>query len=85
MTRHSATRLASLGRRLRDLPVSSAAYADGRLSGGQVESIVANLNDATVGLLAEQEAELVPYLVPLTVAGTARAMAVVEVPGNRAG
>ena len=75
MTKNAATRLSSLGRRLRDLPVTSAAYADGRLSGGQVASIVANLNDATVGLLAEQEAELVPYLVPLTVAGTARAMA----------
>ena len=75
MTRTAAGRLSVLGRRLRELPVCSAAYGEGQLSGGQVESIVANLNDTTVGLLAEQEAELVPYLVPLTVAGTARAMA----------
>ncbi len=33
------------------------------------------MNDSTVALFAEQEPDVVPYLVPLTVAGTARAMA----------
>ena len=49
---------------LRRLPVCSAAYADGVLSGGQVEAIVACLDDATAELFADYEAELVPYLTP---------------------
>ena len=75
MTKRSAGRLSVLARRLRSLLVRSAAFADGRLSGGQVEAIAACLDDSTVAVFAEQEAELVPYLVPLTVAGTCRAMA----------
>jgi hypothetical protein len=75
MTQRAATRLAVLGRRMRQLPVLAAAYADGSLSGGQVDAILAQVNDSTVAVFAEQEAEVVPYLVPLTVAGTARAMA----------
>jgi hypothetical protein len=75
MTRRAATRLASVSRRLRQLPVCAAAYGDGTLSGGQVEAIVANLDDSTVDLFAESEAELVPYLAPLTIAGCGRAMA----------
>jgi Domain of unknown function (DUF222) len=74
MTRQSAGRLAMLGRRLRQLPVCSMAYADGSLSGGQVATILANVDDSTVALFAEHEAEVVPFLVPLTVTGTARAM-----------
>jgi hypothetical protein len=74
MTRSPAGRLAMLGRRMRQLPVCAKAYADGSLSGGQVETILANVDDSTVELFASQEAEVVPYLVPLTVAGTARAM-----------
>jgi Domain of unknown function (DUF222) len=35
--------------RLRELPVTAAAYRDGALSGGQVQAIVANLKDRTVG------------------------------------
>jgi hypothetical protein len=75
MTRQSAHQLAMVSRRMRQLPVCAAAYADGSLSGGQVATIVANVDDSTVALFASQEAEVVPYLVPLTVAGTARAMA----------
>jgi hypothetical protein len=74
MTRKSANRLAILGRRMRQLPVCAKAFADGSLSGGQVATILANVDDSTVTVFAEQEAEVVPYLVPLTVAGTARAM-----------
>ena len=74
MTSRAAGRLSLLARRLHWLPVTSASYRDGALSGGQVEAIVAQLDDDTVGLFAEAEAELVPYLTPLTVAGVARAM-----------
>ena len=75
MTDRSAKRLSMLAKRMRQLPVCAKAYGDGSLSGGQVEAILANVNDSTVGLFAEQEPDVVPYLVPLTVAGTARAMA----------
>ncbi|HVF13873.1 MAG TPA: DUF222 domain-containing protein [Acidimicrobiales bacterium] len=75
MTKRSASRLAVLGRRMRQLPVCAKAYGAGSLSGGQIEAMLAHIDDATVAVFAEQEAEVVPYLVPLTVAGTARAMA----------
>jgi hypothetical protein len=75
MTSRSAGRLSLRARRLHRLPVGAAAYADGSLSGGQVDAILAHLDDETVGILADQEAELVPFLVPLTVAGVSRAMA----------
>ena len=75
MTDRSAKRLSVLARRMRQMPACAKAYADGSLSGGQVEVILANVNDSTVALFAEQESDVVPYLVPLTVAGTARAMA----------
>jgi len=61
-------------RRLRELPVASAAYRDGVLSGGQVQAIVANLKDRTIGLFADHEAELVPELVKLSVHETGTAM-----------
>ena len=75
MTGRSAKRLRSLAMRLQSLPVCAQAYADGVLSGGQIEAIVAQLDDEVVEIFATQEAELVPYLVPLTVAGVSRAMA----------
>ncbi|HEX3623747.1 MAG TPA: DUF222 domain-containing protein [Acidimicrobiales bacterium] len=74
MTRRSAQRLRTLAVRLRSLPVCAQAYADGSLSGGQIEAIVALLDDETVPIFAAHEAELVPYLVPLSVAGVSRAM-----------
>ena len=61
-------------RRLAVLPVTAAAYGDGRLSGGQVQAIVANLTDKTVGLFAEHEPEVVPPLFALSVSDTAHAM-----------
>lgn len=75
MTSRAAGRLSVLARRLHRLPVTGAAYRDGTLSGGQVEAIVAHLDDDTVELFAAAEAELVPYLAPLRVAGVGRAMA----------
>ncbi|MEA2687043.1 MAG: hypothetical protein QOE93_2238 [Actinomycetota bacterium] len=75
MTTRSASKLASMGRRLRQLPVTAAAYADGKLSEGKVEAILAQLNDATVAGFAEHEDDLIPFFEPLSVAGCARAMA----------
>ena len=75
MTSKSAHGLASLAGRLRKLPVCAAAFGDGTLAKGQVEVIVAKLDDATIDAFAEAESELVPYLAPLTLAGCARAMA----------
>ena len=75
MTRRSAQRLRSLAVRLRSLRVCAEADANGSLSGGQVEAIMAHLDNELVEIFAAQEAELVPYLVPLTVAGVSRAMA----------
>jgi hypothetical protein len=39
MTRRSAQRLRTLASRLRALPVCATGYADGTLSGGQIEAI----------------------------------------------
>ncbi len=61
-------------RRLRALPVTAAAYQDGVLSGGQVQAIVVNLKDRTVGLFAHHEADLIPELAGLSVNETAVAM-----------
>ncbi len=74
MTRRSAHRLRSLAMRLRSLPVCAAAYADGTLSGGQVEATVALLDDEMAGIFADHEADLVPFLARLNVAGVSTAM-----------
>jgi hypothetical protein len=66
-----AARAAITARRLRQLPVTRAAWVEGRLSGGQVQAVLANLNARTIGVFAAQEAELVSALVPLGVADTA--------------
>jgi hypothetical protein len=69
-----AARCARTARRLRQLPVSAAAYRDGVLSSGHIQAIVANLKDRTVDLFADHEAELVSDLARLSVADTAVAM-----------
>ena len=76
LTSRDATRLSTTGRRLRRLPVTAAAYRNGRLSGGQVAAILANLSDRTLALFAEHEAEVIDHLARLNVAGVARAMQV---------
>jgi hypothetical protein len=75
MTTRSASKLASMGRRLRQLPKTAAAYAAGKLSEGKVEAILAQLNDATVAVFAEHEDDWIPFFESLSVAGCARAMA----------
>src|SRR5205085_10757603 len=49
-------------------------WVDGDLSGGQVQAIVANIDDHTAALFAEHEASLLPALRDLTVGDTASAM-----------
>jgi hypothetical protein len=65
---------ARTARRLRELPVTAEAYRDGALSTGQLQAIVANLNDEITPLFAEAEDEMVPLLVPLSVPDVAVAM-----------
>jgi hypothetical protein len=69
-----AARCARTARRLRQLPVTAAAYRDGVLSSGHIQAIVANLKDRTAGLFADHEAQLVPQLAALPVGDTAVAM-----------
>ncbi|MBW3549069.1 MAG: 13E12 repeat family protein, partial [Actinobacteria bacterium] len=71
----AAARLACLARRLQRLPVTATAWAEGALSVGQVEAIVANVAPRLVELFAEHEGEVVPALVELSVPDTAVAMA----------
>jgi hypothetical protein len=73
-SRRDAARCTKVARRLRQSPVTAAAYRDGVLSSGQVQAIVANLTDRTVDLFAHHEAELVPELARLSVADTTIAM-----------
>src|SRR5919106_1724901 len=73
-TTRDATLATKTARRLRQLPVTSAAYGEGRLSGGQVQAIVANLTDRTTGLFAQHEPELVPGFGDLSVTETATRM-----------
>ncbi|MGH9261518.1 MAG: DUF222 domain-containing protein, partial [Acidimicrobiales bacterium] len=56
------------------LPLTAAAWADGRLSSGQVEAICANLNADLVDLFAAHETAVVPQLVPLSAADVVIAM-----------
>ena len=73
-TSRDAARCTKTARRLRQLPVTAAAYGDGALSGGQVQAIVANLTDRTTGLFAQHEPELIPGFGELSVTETATRM-----------
>ncbi|HEX3393985.1 MAG TPA: DUF222 domain-containing protein [Acidimicrobiales bacterium] len=74
LTRRDAMRTTSVATRVAGLPVTAGAWAEGRLSEGQVETIVANLSAATAEVFAAHEGELIPLLAPLSVSETARAM-----------
>jgi hypothetical protein len=76
MARGRATRLVKTARTVGRLPVTDAAWHEGKLSTGQVETICSFLPDRLVERFAEHEAELVPVLEPLTVADVATAMKV---------
>ncbi|MEA2973664.1 MAG: hypothetical protein QOG82_2122, partial [Actinomycetota bacterium] len=62
MTSNAAHHLVALAGRLRKLPATATAYRNGTLSKGQVEVILAKVDDATISAFAEAEAELVPHL-----------------------
>ncbi len=74
MTKREAARVTGRAKKLRELPVTAAAWQAGELSGGQVDAMVAVLKPEMLELFAEQEAELVPSLAGLSVADTSRAM-----------
>jgi hypothetical protein len=74
MTGAAAAALARTAQRLRSLPVTRGAWAEGSLSGGQVAAVVANVSERCVPLFAEQEHEVVPWLAPLSTRQTACAM-----------
>jgi len=74
LSRRAAARTVSVAKRVSGLPVTTAAWRDGRLSEGQVEAIVANVSSSTAELFADHEAELIEVLAPLSVTDTARAM-----------
>ncbi len=69
-----ATIWAKRAARLARCPVVEAAWRDGRLATGQVDAVTGNVNDRTVPLFAEQEADLVPALTALSVRDTETAM-----------
>jgi hypothetical protein len=62
------------GRRLLDVPVTREAWLARDLTDGQIDIIVECVTDRRAGLWAEHEAEVVPFLIPLDVIQTNRAM-----------
>ena len=71
----AAKTMTTVAARVAELPVTREAWEAGELSTGQVRAIAANVEERRVPLFAEQEAELVPDLVPLSVAQTSATMA----------
>lgn len=69
-----AAALARIGRRVGGAPALGAAWLDGRLTGGQVRAVVANVSDRLAGLFASHADEVVPALEGLSVRATAVAM-----------
>jgi hypothetical protein len=74
MSGRTAASVTHTARRLRLCPVTAEAWEGGQLSGGQVQAICANVNDAAAPLYQEHEGEVVPSLAELSVADTAQAM-----------
>ncbi|HEX9968695.1 MAG TPA: DUF222 domain-containing protein, partial [Acidimicrobiales bacterium] len=64
MTASVASATVRTAGRVRQLPATGAAWLAGQLSTGQVKAVVANVEDRTVAMFAEQEAALLPFLVP---------------------
>jgi hypothetical protein len=62
----NAVSLVKTAKRVRSLPAVTAAWLDNRLTGGQIQAICANVDDATAAMFQETEAELVPLLEPLS-------------------
>jgi Domain of unknown function (DUF222)/HNH endonuclease len=69
-----AARMLQLMRQLRSLPVTEEAFASGELAAAQALVVTANVNDKTIQLFADAEAEMVPLLAECTVDQTGRVM-----------
>jgi hypothetical protein len=69
-TNQHANRMLRIGRRLRELPATAAAWVTGQLTDGQVDVIVACVTDRRSDLWAQHESEVVPTLEPLDVRDT---------------
>jgi hypothetical protein len=69
-----AERLVFTAQRLRQWPLTRRAWLDGVLSGGQVGAVVANVPPAATLRYANDESEVVPVLIGLSVTDTAAAL-----------
>jgi hypothetical protein len=74
LSRADAHRQAVVAQRLAALPLTAAAWAEGRLSGGQVAAIVSHVSAEHAGLYGGHEAEMTSYLAELSVRDTTLAM-----------
>ena len=74
LTSAEAHRVAMTARHLRDFPVTRQAWEEGELSGAQVATVLATVRSEHRELFAEHEAEIVPTLSRLDMAGTRAAM-----------
>ena len=74
LSRDEARRLRALARVVRLFPVTAAAFQAGDLSSAQVRTIGANVPKELETVFAEREADLIPYLIPLTLKHTVRVM-----------
>lgn len=74
MSRRDSARLAATAHKLRQLPVTAAAWRAGELSGGQVDAVLANVGNH-LERFADHEAAVVDTLTPLAVHHVARVMA----------
>ena len=74
MSRRDSARLAATAHKLRQLPVTAAAWRAGELSGGQVDAVLANVGNH-LERFADHEAAVVDTLAPLAVHHVARVMA----------
>ena len=74
MARPRAAVMTRVARLVAGLPVTAAAWSEGRLSTGQVETICSFLTDTTLEVFARHEPAIVPVLEPLSVPDVAAAM-----------
>jgi len=73
MTHRAAAQLVARARRTAELSVTAAAWADGSLSTGQVDVVLANVRTDTA-LFSSHESSIIPSLVPLSINDTATVM-----------
>src|SRR5687768_1230875 len=63
----SASSMVRTAKRLAALPVLASAWLSGAVTGGQVQAVVAQLNDRVAGLFADHEGDLVSVMAGLSV------------------